>query len=57
MLMPDQNLNPDEKQHLKWLVIGAFVASGVAAVCDISKNEITGWLQRRRDEKKNAVKP
>lgn len=52
MLIPNQNLTPDEKHHLKWLFIGAFVASGVTAACEIAKTELQGFLQRRREEKK-----
>jgi hypothetical protein len=47
-MLIDEKLNPDEKTHLKWLVIGAFVTTGIGALCDLAKTEITGWLQRRR---------
>jgi hypothetical protein len=52
-MVPEQ-LNDDEKHYLKWLVIGAFVASGVGALCDLAKTELAGYLQRRRENAKGT---
>jgi len=48
MFAPEK-LTPDEKHIIKWAFIGAFITAGVAALCDLAKTEMAGWLARRRD--------
>lgn len=47
-------LTPDERHWIKWAVIGAIITAGSTAAADLLKEEIKGWLQRRRDAGKEG---
>jgi hypothetical protein len=47
-------LSEDDKRWLAFSFAGALIAASCTAACDLAKTELTGWLARRREAKKEA---